>query len=105
MRVLHIISSCGMYGAEAVILNMSRMLNEGSHRSVVTAFLNSSNPNQQLHESASREGIESHLIPCNGRLDRGAIRRIRELAADMGADVVHAHGYKADLYVYFALRR
>ncbi len=105
MRVLHIISSCGMYGAEAVILNMSRMLNEGPHRSVVGVFLNSSNPNVQLHESASREGIESHVIPCSGRLDRGAIRRIRELAAQMGADVVHAHGYKADLYVYFALRR
>ena len=105
MRILHIISSCGMYGAEAVILNLSRMLNEGPHRSVVGVFLNSSNPNLQLHESASREGIESHLIPCSGRLDRGAIRRIRELAAQMGADVVHAHGYKADLYVYFALRR
>jgi glycosyltransferase involved in cell wall biosynthesis len=94
-----------MYGAEAVILNLSRMLNEGPHRSVVGVFLNSSNPNLQLHESASREGIESHVIPCSGRLDRGAIRRIRELAAEMGADVVHAHGYKADLYVYFALRR
>jgi glycosyltransferase involved in cell wall biosynthesis len=104
MKVLHIISSGGMYGAEAVILNMSRTLNEGPHRSTLGVFLNSSNPNVQLHESASREGIESHLIPCTGRLDRTAIRRIRELAAQAGADVIHAHGYKADLYVYFALR-
>ncbi|WP_158789672.1 GT4 family glycosyltransferase PelF [Granulicella sp. L46] len=104
MRVLHIISSGGMYGAEAVILNMSRTLNDGPHRSTLGVFLNSSNPNLQLHESATREGIESHLIPCTGRLDRTAIRRIRELAAQTGADVVHAHGYKADLYVYFALR-
>jgi glycosyltransferase involved in cell wall biosynthesis len=104
MRVLHIISSGGMYGAEAVILNMSRTLNDGPHRSTLGVFLNSSNPNLQLHESATREGIESHLIPCTGRLDRTAIRRIRELAVQTGADVVHAHGYKADLYVYFALR-
>jgi glycosyltransferase involved in cell wall biosynthesis len=104
MRVLHIISSGGMYGAEAVILNMSRILNEGPHRSTLGVFLNSSNPNLQLHESASREGIESHLIPCTGRLDRTAIRRIRELAVQANADVIHAHGYKADLYVYFALR-
>jgi len=104
MRVLHIISSGGMYGAEAVILNMSRTLNTGPHCSTLGVFLNSSNPNLQLHESASREGIESHLIPCTGRLDRTAVRRIRELAAQVGADVIHAHGYKADLYVYFALR-
>jgi glycosyltransferase involved in cell wall biosynthesis len=104
MRVLHIISSGGMYGAEAVILNMSRTLNDGPHRSTLGVFLNSSNPNLQLHESASREGIESHLIPCTGRLDRTVIRRIRELAVQANADVIHAHGYKADLYVYFALR-
>ncbi len=104
MRVLHIISSNGMYGAESVILNLSRTLNEGSHCSVVGAFLNATNPNRQLYESAAREGVEAHMIPCEGRLDWAAVGRIRGLAAQMGADVVHAHGYKADLYVYFALR-
>ena len=104
MKILHMISSSGMYGAEAVILNMSRTLNEGPHRSLLGVFLNSANPNLQLHESAAKEGIESHLIPCSGQIDRTAIVSIRELAARTGADVVHAHGYKADLYVYFALR-
>lgn len=104
MRVLHIISSGGMYGAEAVILNMSRVLNSGTHCSMLGVFSNSTNPNLQLHEKALEEGIESHLILCNGQVDRAAIASIRELAARTGADVVHAHGFKADLYVYFALR-
>jgi glycosyltransferase involved in cell wall biosynthesis len=99
------ISSGGMYGAEAVILNISHSLEDGPHRSVVSVFLNSSNPNLQLHERAVREGIESHLIPCKGQFDWKAIVRIRELATQTGADVVHAHGYKADVYAYFALRR
>jgi hypothetical protein len=94
-----------MYGAEAVILNISRTLNEGPHRSVLGVFLNSSNPNLQLHECAAREGIESHLISCKGPFDWKAIVRIRKLAAQVDADVVHAHGYKADLYAYFAMRR
>jgi glycosyltransferase involved in cell wall biosynthesis len=104
MRVLHIISSGGMYGAEAVILNMSRMLIEGEHCSVLGVFSNSSNPNLQLHETALKEGLESHLIPCQGQIDRAAIAAIRELVARTGVDVVHAHGFKADIYVYFALR-
>ncbi|MGD0443656.1 MAG: glycosyltransferase family 4 protein [Edaphobacter sp.] len=104
MRILHIISSSGMYGAEAVILNLSRTLNEGGHASVLGVFSNSSNPNHQLHEAAAREGIESHLIPCQGQVDRTAITAIRELVTRTKADVVHAHGYKADIYVYFALR-
>lgn len=104
MKILHIISSGGMYGAEAVILNLSRTLNEGSHASVLGVFSNASNPNLQLHEAAAREGIESHLIPCSGQIDRSVVASIRKLVAQTGADVVHAHGYKADVYVYFALR-
>jgi len=69
VKILHIISSGGMYGAEAVILNMSRTLNEASHTSVLGVFSNSSNPNLQLHELAAKEGIESHVIPCKGQID------------------------------------
>ena len=104
MKVLHVISSGGMYGAEAVILNLSRALNRGSHRSMLAVFSNLSNPNHQLHERALEEGIDSHLIACKARIDRTAIASIRELAIVTGADIVHAHGYKADIYVYFALR-
>jgi glycosyltransferase involved in cell wall biosynthesis len=93
-----------MYGAEAVILNLSRFLNEGPHCSMVGVFSNSSAPNHQLYERAVKEGIESNLIPCNGQVDRTTIANIRELAVRTGADVVHAHGYKADIYVYLALR-
>jgi glycosyltransferase involved in cell wall biosynthesis len=105
VKILHIISSSGMYGAEAVILNMSRTLNEAGHSSMLGVFSNSANPNLQLHEVAAKEGIESHLIPCNKQIDRTVIPSIRELAIQTNADIVHAHGYKADIYGYFALRR
>ncbi|MDP9051295.1 MAG: glycosyltransferase family 4 protein [Acidobacteriota bacterium] len=104
MKVLHIISSGGMYGAEAVILNLSRMLIEDGHSSVIGVFSNSSNPNLQLHERATSDGLESHLIPCHGQLDRAAVAAIRELALRSAADVVHAHGFKADIYAHLALR-
>jgi glycosyltransferase involved in cell wall biosynthesis len=104
MKILHIISSGGMYGAEAVILNMSRTLNEGSHSSILGVFSNSANPNLQLHETATAQGIESHLISCVGQIDRTVPSSIRELAHRTNADVVHAHGYKADIYSFFALR-
>ena len=105
MRILHLISSGGMYGAEAVILNLSRTLNEQGHTSLLGIFANSSNPNLQLHERALAEDIESHLIPCNGQVDRTVPATIRALAATTRADLIHAHGYKADVYVYFAMRK
>jgi glycosyltransferase involved in cell wall biosynthesis len=104
MKVLHIISSSGMYGAEAVILNLARTLRDGPHRCVLGVFSNSANPHHQLHEIALKEGFDSHLIPCRGQVDRATIASIRQLVDRTGPDVVHAHGYKADIYVYVALR-
>jgi glycosyltransferase involved in cell wall biosynthesis len=107
MRILHLISSGGMYGAEAVILNLSRTLNQQGHTSLLGIFSNTSNPNLQLqlHDCAQAEGIESHLISCRGQLDRSVPATIRSLAAATGADLIHAHGYKADVYAYIALRK
>lgn len=104
MKILHVISSGGMYGAEAVILNLCRALNRRGHRSVLGVFSNSANPNVELYEYARNNDIDAHLMTCKGRLDPGTVARIRELLAQTGADVVHAHGYKADLYACFALR-
>jgi glycosyltransferase involved in cell wall biosynthesis len=105
MKILQVISSGGMYGAEAVILNLSRTLNQQGHTSLIGIFSNSSNPNLQLHERALAEGIQSHLIACRGQLDRAVPAAIRSLAATTGADLIHAHGYKADVYAYLAMRR
>ena len=93
-----------MYGAEAVILNLARTLKEGPDSCVLGVFSNTSNLNLELHEIAKSEGIESHTIPCKGQIDRKAITRIRELAKREVADIVHAHGYKADIYAYVAMR-
>ena len=104
MKILHTISSGGMYGAEAVILNLARALRGGPHECVMGVFSNSANPKIQLHESALKEGFESHLVPCRGKVDWATIAGIREIAIRTGADVVHAHGYKADIFTYLALR-
>jgi len=103
MKILHIISSGGMYGAEAVILNLSRTLNEAGHSSMLGVFANAKNLNLQLHETAIAEGIESHIIPCSGQFDRAAMAKLRELVIQTNADIVHAHGFKADIYSFLAL--
>ena len=105
MRILHIISSGGMYGAESVILNLSRGLAEQGHQSIVGVFDNSAESNLQLAEAAARTGIEVHQIRCRGQIDRSVVTSIRKLAATTRADVLHAHGYKADIYTFMAMRR
>jgi glycosyltransferase involved in cell wall biosynthesis len=104
MRVLHVISSGGMYGAEAVILNLARAMEVGPHSVELGVFENLPHANLELHESALKKWIPSQLIRCRGQMDWAAVVRIRELAAAARADVVHAHGFKADIYTYLAMR-
>lgn len=101
MNILHLISSGGMYGAEAVILTLSHELQRFEHQSSLAVFANA---NQKIHERASAEGFLSGLIPCKGQLSSEAVRAIRNQVQQQKIDVLHAHGYKADLYAWAALR-
>ena len=104
MKVLHVISSGGMYGAEAVILQLARTMARVGDESVLGIFDNLAQPNDEFQRAAARAGVQAAAIVCQGQLDFGVPRRIRELARGLGADVVHAHGYKADLYCWAGLR-
>lgn len=105
MRVLHLISSGGMYGAEAVILNLSEAINTGAgDHSAIGVFSHPDQPAPKLYEVALERGIEAHLIACRGQADISVPRTFRSLAERTHAEVVHTHGYKADIYAAFAWR-
>jgi glycosyltransferase involved in cell wall biosynthesis/polysaccharide pyruvyl transferase WcaK-like protein len=103
VSVMQVISSSGMYGAESVILSLCRSMTDG-YKCRLAVFHNSSNPNLELYEQARREGVETYQIPCKSQLDRRALAYLRALVSQTHANVVHAHGYKADIYAYLALR-
>ena len=94
-----------MYGAESVILDLSRALRRLGHGSEIGVFANSAQPNSELKDRAAAEGIPVHTLPCAGQLDLGVPERLRALVSTTGFDVVHSHGYKGDVYAYLALRR
>jgi glycosyltransferase involved in cell wall biosynthesis len=44
-------------------------------------------------------------IQCKGRIDWTAVREIRDCIRRHDIGLVHSHGYKADIYAYFATRK
>ena len=92
-----------MYGAESVILSLAHGLRAAGHPCVLGIFANSQNPNYQLHQRGINEGIPSYSLPCKGQFDPTAVRHIRDLARKTGADIIHTHGYKADVYTRVAM--
>src|SRR4051794_13333862 len=104
MTVLHTISTAGFYGAESVILNLMEALDRIHCRPALATFVNKNRPNTQLADLVRQRGLAVKLIHCNGRVDFSAVSQLSEYARKVDAQVIHSHGYKADLYSFLASR-
>ncbi len=105
MKILNLISSSGLFGAERVALELAVTLKEISGVDPVMGVIkNSRSPHTEVGDEAKRVGIETVVFSCKGQFDRNAVAEIRRYIRDEGVDVVHTHGYKSNFYGYFASR-
>jgi glycosyltransferase involved in cell wall biosynthesis len=105
VKVLQLISSGGYYGAENMLLNLCASQENAGCQNSLLLFYNVHTPNIEFYERARRHGISVRMVHCNGRADWRAVRQIEEFIQEDAIDVVHAHGYKADLYGFLAAWR
>lgn len=98
-RILHLIDSAGVYGAERVILNLSREhRKDGRVVPVVGCLTPREEASNALHDAATQAGIESlRLRVDNRRLPLDLWRLARRLRSER-IDLVHAHGYKPAVF-------
>lgn len=105
VKVLQLISSGGYYGAENMLLNLCASQEQSGCQNSLLLFYNVHVPNVEFYERARRRGIGVRMVHCNGRADWRAVRQIEEYIQEDAVDLVHTHGYKADLYGYLAAWR
>lgn len=104
MTILQLISSEGFYGAESMLVSLSHALEQLGDELIVGVFEDQRNPHTEVAQEAKRRGFTVELVPCRGRLDWSAVRKLRSLLDIHTVDILHTHGYKADIYGYFASR-
>lgn len=102
MTILQLISTEGYYGAESMLLALARALPALGCRSVVGVFQHARSGAGELELRARQFGLPVETVACGGRWDWKAARRIQELVEAHEVDVLHTHGYKADIYGYAA---
>ena len=105
VKVLQLISSGGYYGAENMLLNLCASQQKAGCQNSLVLFYNVHAPNVEFYERARRRGLSVRMVHCQGRADLSAVRQIQEFIDEDGIDLLHTHGYKADLYGYIAARR
>lgn len=104
MKILQLISSSGPYGAESMVVALTRELNARGCDCRLMLIENRHRRDPQVSALAARHGVMPEALPCRGRWDGQAIRRLRSYLREEGIEVLHAHGYKARLFAWRAAR-
>lgn len=101
---LQLISSGGVYGAERVVLELAKYLKDAGADSHVVAI--ESPGAAAMLELAAAGGLRAFKLTTRGRPLWATAAALRDYVHSHAIDVVHAHGYKADLILTLArLRR
>jgi len=104
LRILHLISSNGMFGAEQILLILCRELNKDGIESVAGVLHNQHNPHLEVAFKAKDEGIPYKIFDCIGRVDLKTVWRISQYIKDSKTDIIHTHNYKSNLIGLLAAR-
>jgi len=105
MKILHLISSNGFFGAENVLLNVCAGVNRNNAKVFVGAINNRQNPHLEVIEAAKRCGLDTVVINSKGKFDFSTVKQLTGFLKKEEIDLVHTHNYKSDIIGLFAARK
>lgn len=103
LRVVHLIESDGVYGAEQVVLSLVReAAGDPAFPAVIGCLVKDVRQPNPLHERAAALGLPAVKLPMRSARSPIDVARLPFTLARLGAGIVHAHGYKAAIAGYAA---
>jgi len=79
------------------ILALAKHLNPDEVNCRLAVSHETANQNLELFERFKQLGLGAHKVKMSGRFDPRAIAKLTALVRNEGIDVLHTHGYKADI--------
>jgi len=98
-KVLHLISSIGFFGAENVIIELSKALINTDYFPIIGAVVNTEKPDlrgSEIIDIAKKYNIETIIFSCKGKFQGSLLAQIRGFIKKNNVHVLNCHGYKAD---------
>jgi glycosyltransferase involved in cell wall biosynthesis len=100
-RIAHLHSTLGVYGAERWTLALLRHIDATRFPSMIVS-IGAKAGSDEFHRMAVGQNIPAHHIAEPGRLNPRAIIALRRLLLRERIDILHTHGFKADVLGYLA---
>jgi len=101
IKVCHLVSSSGLFGAERVILNLAK--NDPDY-STVGVVQNNHNVHLEIIEEAKNMDLKTAVFESRGKFDLNTIAQIRKFLKQNKIDILHSHNYKSDILGFCATR-
>lgn len=104
IRVLHLGSPTGMYGAERWILALAKHLPVERVQSCIAVIKDAPELDAPLCQHAARLGFRTQVFECIGRFNFSAVVKLRRFIRANDIHILHTHGYKTDIIGCLAVR-
>lgn len=104
-RILHLISSNGLFGAEKVMIDISSNLNFNGIKVWIIAIRNTYNPHTEVVDAAKNKNILAESIESERPFDLKSVRRLYEFIKQNNIDILHTHNYKSNFIGLLAAKR
>ena len=105
IKILHLIDSAGLYGAEKMLLTLaSEQVKQGFQPTILSANEGSDDENP-LETEAIKLGLPVKRWTMDAGLNVTATRHILDWSKRNHYDVMHTHGYKFDILVGMSSKR
>lgn len=101
-KVLHLVDPSGLYGAERVILNLSKEMKGSAFVPIIGIISQEGNKLPELGKAARELGINTMLFPSRFRFDPMCVHRIYSYLSGQKINILHSHGYKASLLAFLS---
>jgi len=103
-KVLHLVSSGGLFGAERVILNLASQQKDGDVIAWVGAINNMHNPHLEIIQEAQNDGLKTAVFDSRSQADLNTISSLKKFLKENRIDILHTHNYKSDITGFLATR-
>lgn len=104
-KVLHVMDSGGVYGAEVLVLGLMEAQSRAGHKPILASIGARRESVKPIEAEARARGLHVEAFRfLPGPNPLGALR-VLGFARRVGADVIHVHGYRGDILLGFAPRR
>ncbi|MDC4205468.1 MAG: glycosyltransferase [Candidatus Manganitrophus sp.] len=104
-RVLHLIDSAGLYGAEKVILSLLNELRDSNYPGILGCISELRGKTPEVGIEAQRRGLPVRYFVMKRGLQLDGINEILQYVRSEGVDIVHSHGYKPNIMMSLVLLR